>query len=486
MLAAYPWPVRPLVVGFDLDMTLIDTRPGIAAVLDALAVETGVQIDSAAAVGRLGPPLDDELALWFPPDQVAAMADRFRAIYPGLAVEPTAALPGAQAAVRAVRRHGGRVVVVTAKYAPNARLHLDHLGIEADEVVGWRYGPAKGEALREHGAAVYVGDHLADIEGARVAGALSVAVPSGPISAEDLRAAGADVVLADLEDFPAWLDGYVLDRRLAEFSGQLERLGSVAVAFSGGADSAFLLAAAVRALGADRVVAVTAVSGSLPADELAAARRFTADLGVRHLTPETAELDREGYRANAGDRCYFCKAELLDVVAPVAAEQGVAHVLTGTNADDAVADFRPGIRAAAERGAVTPLRDCGLTKEQVRAASRRWGLATADKPAAACLSSRIAYGVQITPSRLARVERAEVALRAALAEAGIGVLNLRVRDLGETARVEVDAPHVDAVRATPAALEAVRAAGFATVELDPRGFRSGSMNELLGHVPRSP
>ena len=460
-------------------MTLVDTRPGIAAVWDALAVETGVAIDSAAAVSRLGPPLDDELARWFPADRVPAMADRFRAIYPGLAVEPTEALPGARAAVDAVRRHGGRVVVVTAKYEPNARLHLDHLGIDADIVVGWKYGPAKGEALREHGATVYVGDHLADIEGARAAGAVSVAVPTGPITADELRAGGADVVLTDLAAFPAWLDDHVLDNRLADLSARLGQLGSVAVAFSGGADSAFLLAAAVRALGADHVLAVTAVSGSLPAVELAAAQRFAAELGVRHLAPATAELDRDGYRANASDRCYFCKAELLEVVTPIAADAGIEHVATGTNADDAVAGFRPGIRAAAERGAVTPLLDCGLTKDQVRTASRRWGLATWDKPAAACLSSRIAYGVQITPARLSRVERAEVALRAALAVAGIDVVNQRVRDLGDTARVEVDSDRVDDVRAAPGVLEAVRDAGFPAVELDPRGFRSGSMNELL-------
>jgi uncharacterized protein len=471
--------VRPLVVGFDLDMTLVDTRQGIAAVWDALAAETGAVIDSAAAASRIGPPLDHELALWFPAEQVAEMGDRFRALYPGLAVESTAALPGAREAVEAVHRHGGRVVVVTAKYEPNARLHLDHLGIEADEVVGWRYGPAKGEALLEHGATVYVGDHVADIEGARVAGAVSVAVPSGPISAEDLRAAGADVMLADLHDFAGWLDGYLLDQRLGDLVDNLARLGSIAVAFSGGADSAFLLAAAVRALGPDRVLAVTAVSGSLPTAELAAAQRFAADLGVRHLTPATAELEREGYRANAGDRCYFCKAELLDVVGPIAAAEGIEHVATGTNADDAVAGFRPGIRAAAERGALTPLLDAGLTKEQVRTASRRWGLVTWDKPAAACLSSRIAYGVQITPARLSRVERAETALRTALAAAGIAVVNQRVRDLGDTARVEVDSDRVDAVQAAPGILDAVRAAGFDVVELDPRGFRSGSMNELL-------
>ncbi len=190
-------------------------------------------------------------------------------------------------------------------------------------------------------------------------------------------------------------------------------------------------------------------------------------------------MDREGYRANAGDRCYFCKAELLDVLTPLAAAHGLAHVATGTNADDAVAGFRPGIRAAAERGAVTPLRDAGLTKAQVRAASRAWGLPTWDKPAAACLSSRVAYGVEVSPFRLARVERAEAAVRAVLAGAGVPVRDLRVRDLGERASLEVDPDRVDAVAAQAGVLEALRSAGFAEAEVDPRGFRSGSMNERL-------
>ena len=188
------------------------------------------------------------------------------------------------------------------------------------------------------------------------------------------------------------------------------------VAFSGGADSAFLLAAAVRALGAENVAAATAYSDSLPASERGPAREFAESLGVELLTPRTAEMEREGYRANDGDRCAFCKAELLDVLGPLAEEHGYAAVATGTNADDARAGFRPGIVAAAERGAVTPLKDAGLTKDQIRAASREWGLPTWDKPAAACLSSRVAYGIEITPARLARVERAEAALREALTE----------------------------------------------------------------------
>jgi len=472
-----PLAVPPLVVGFDLDMTLIDSRPGIAVALDALSAETGVHIDSAAAVSRLGPPLDEELAYWFPAEQVAPMADRFRALYPDLAITPTEMLAGAREAVDAVHRHGGRVVVVTAKYEPNARLHLEHLGIEADEVVGWRWGPAKGEALREHGATVYVGDHVADVAGARAAGALSVGVATGPVSADELRAAGADVVLDDLHGFADWLGEHVLDTRLAALDERLRELGSVLVAFSGGADSALLLAAAVRSLGAHHVAAATAVSASLPGHELDAAAAFSADLGVRHLPPATREMDRDGYRANGGDRCYFCKAELLDVLGPLAAEQGLLHVATGTNADDAVAGFRPGIRAAAERAAVTPLLDAGLTKAQVRAASRRWGLPTWDKPAAACLSSRVAFGIEITPARLVRVERAEAAAREALAAAGIPVRDLRVRDLGDSARLEVDAGLVEAVSATDPVAEAVRGAGFDTVTVEP--FRSGSMNDLL-------
>jgi uncharacterized protein len=274
----------------------------------------------------------------------------------------------------------------------------------------------------------------------------------------------------------------LLDERLGALDAQLRGLGSVLVAFSGGADSAFLLAAAQRALGSSAVAAATAVSGSLPAVERVAAAGFAAGLGVRHELVDTDEISREGYRANAGDRCYFCKAELLDVVGPVAVRLGIAAVATGTNADDAIAGFRPGIRAAAERGAVTPLRDAGLTKAQIREASRRWGLVTADKPAAACLSSRIAYGISITPRRLARVEAAEAGLRSALADAGIIVRDLRVRDLGEVARVEIDADKVASVAAQAGLLNAV--AGFERVELDPRGFRSGAMNELLPEPAR--
>ena len=262
-----------------------------------------------------------------------------------------------------------------------------------------------------------------------------------------------------------------LDGALDTLDGRLRGLGSLLVAFSGGADSAFLLAAAVRALGAGSVVAATAVSPSLAADELPAAAAYARALGVRHETPSTDELSRPGYAANGADRCFHCKATLVDTLRPLTASLGLAAVATGTNADDAVAGFRPGIRAAAERGARTPLLDAGLTKAQVRAASRRWGLATADKPALACLASRIAYGIPVTPARLAAVDRAETALRSRLAPE-----HVRVRDLGGgAARVELDPEALD--RCDDAALALVRAEGFAEVAVAP--FRSGSMNDAL-------
>ena len=199
----------PLTVGFDLDMTLIDSRPGIHATMTELSRRTGVYIDADAAVTRLGPPLEEELVRWYPEDRIAAAGDEYRKLYPDFAITPTPALPGAAEAFAAIRERGGRVMVVTAKYGPNAALHLEHLGLLPDVLVGWHWGPKKGEALREHGASVYVGDHLVDIQGARAADAVAVSVATGPVSAADLAAAGADAVLADLRGFPAWLDGYL-------------------------------------------------------------------------------------------------------------------------------------------------------------------------------------------------------------------------------------------------------------------------------------
>jgi uncharacterized protein len=473
-------PETPFTVGFDLDMTLIDTVPGFKVTLEALGVDLGIEFPLEAMTAVLGPPLDDVLAGHVPQDRIAEAGDRFRALYPSTAIEPVPTLPGAHEALSAVRREGGRVVVVTGKFPENARLHLDHLGLEVDVLEGWVWGIGKAAVLQREGASVYVGDHTFDVVGALAAGATSVSVLTGGCTREELLAAGTHVVLDSLEEFPAWLSEHLLTTRLAALEADLRARGSLLVAYSGGADSAFLLAAAVRALGAANVAAATGYSDSLPLSERDPARDFATSLGVEVLTPATHEMDREGYRANGADRCFFCKAELVEVLTPLAEARG-AVVATGTNADDAVAGFRPGIRAADERGAVAPLRDAGLTKAQIREASHRWGLPTWDKPAAACLSSRVAYGVEVTPHRLARVERAEAACRALLP----GVRDLRVRDLGpgdrsDRASIEVERallPLADDVHA--AVVAAALEAGFTEAVVDPRGFRSGSLNEKL-------
>lgn len=262
------------------------------------------------------------------------------------------------------------------------------------------------------------------------------------------------------------------DDLLAEMAGY----GRTLVAFSGGVDSSVVLSAAVRALGAAQVAAVTAVSPSLPAAELDAARRFCADLGVTHHTPATDEMAVPGYRENGPRRCYFCKSVLLDTANSLAVELGFATVTTGTNASDVVAGFRPGIKAAAERGARTPLADVGLDKAAVRAIARHWDLPVWDKPAAACMASRVAYGISVTPARLARIERAEIAVRAAL---GGAVRDLRVRDLGDGVRLEVDSDLVERARDDHAVGRAIREAGFGSAPVRVETFRSGSMNDLL-------
>ncbi|WP_073811533.1 HAD family hydrolase [Kitasatospora sp. CB01950] len=198
-----------LTVGFDLDMTLLDTRPGIKDTYDVLAAETGTFIDSELAVSRLGPPLLHELAHWFPAEQVETVADRYRALYAEHAIAGSLELPGALAAVAAVRAVGGRVLVITGKWEPNARLHLDGIGLEVDVLLGDLWAEGKGEALRAHGADVYVGDHLGDIRGARAAEAVAVGVATGPYGAAELAEAGADVVLRDLTEFPDWLAGHL-------------------------------------------------------------------------------------------------------------------------------------------------------------------------------------------------------------------------------------------------------------------------------------
>ena len=308
----------PLAVGFDLDMTLIDTVPGFARVLEALGAELGVEFPVAEMTSKLGPPLEMMLEPYLAAEAIGPAGDRFRALYPDHAIASVPVLPGAHEALAAVRAHGGRTVVVTGKYPDNARRHQDHLGLDVDVLEGWVWGVGKAEVLRREGVSVYVGDHVHDVEGALAAGVLSVSVLTGGSTREELLAAGTHVVLDSLAEFPAWLDEHLLTARLAALESDLRDRGSVLVAYSGGADSAFLLAAAVRAVGADRVVAATGYSHSLPEVERDPARAFAESLGVEVLTPETHEMEREGYRANGADRCFFCKAELVEVLSGLA------------------------------------------------------------------------------------------------------------------------------------------------------------------------
>ena len=199
----------PWTVGFDLDMTLIDSRAGIKTTYDRLAAETGVPIDGDAIITRLGPPVETELAHWFPADRVQAASDRYRELYARYGIDEATALPGAYEAIAAVRERGGRVVVVTGKQTANARRNLDALGLVADDVFGQVFAEGKGAVLLKQNARVYVGDHVGDILGAHAGGALAVAVATGPYDAAQLTQAGAEVVLPDLTRFPAWLDAYL-------------------------------------------------------------------------------------------------------------------------------------------------------------------------------------------------------------------------------------------------------------------------------------
>ena len=267
---------------------------------------------------------------------------------------------------------------------------------------------------------------------------------------------------------------------LTTFADLAGPVATTAVAFSGGADSALALAAAARALGSHRVLAITAVSAAVDPDEVAAAARVAAELGVRHLTPDSDELERPGYVANSPARCFHCKTEVISVVTATA--QAVAGpevvVVTGTNADDLRAPHRPGISAAQRLGARTPL--AGLSKEDVRAISRLWGVTTWDKPAQPCLASRIAYGVPVVPAALGRIRQAEGTLRALAAQRGWALRDLRVRDHGDDhATIEVDVDSVGLWSAEPEVIERVLAAGFRSAQVDPKGFRSGSLNEVL-------
>ena len=254
----------------------------------------------------------------------------------------------------------------------------------------------------------------------------------------------------------------------------LRGMNRVAVALSGGVDSAAVAKAAAVACG-DGALAVTADSPSLPAGELDAARRFAAAAGIAHRVIRTAEFDRPGYAANGPDRCFHCKSELYDRLADLLPELGVDAVVNGANADD-TGEHRPGMRAAADRGVRSPLLECGFTKSDVRALAKAWALPVWDKPASPCLSSRIAYGVPVTEDRVRRVDAAEAWLKATFA-----LRECRVRcEANELARVEVPRPALPRVTADAAAVsDALRRLGFRYVTLDLEGFRSGSLNAAL-------
>lgn len=200
-----------MTIGFDLDMTLIDSRPGIKAVYQQLVRESGVAIDTDLVVSRLGPPVEWELAQWMPEDDALRWADRYRELYPDIAPQLVQALPGARAALEAAGRLG-RTILITAKHAPSARLHIDRLALPVDEVFGRAWRTGKATVLSEQGAATYVGDHVHDMEAAALADAHGVGVTTGPSSPDELRAAGASTVLGSLEDFPDWLATHARSR----------------------------------------------------------------------------------------------------------------------------------------------------------------------------------------------------------------------------------------------------------------------------------
>ena len=273
---------------------------------------------------------------------------------------------------------------------------------------------------------------------------------------------------------PAPGEASTVDAALDALRERLRELGRVVVAFSGGADSALLAHVAHTSLGPDRCLVVTAVSPSLAGAERDDCAALAAEWGLRWVEVETSEMEDAAYRLNDGDRCFHCKSALMDVVGPLAEAEGAgATVVLGVNLDD-LGDHRPGQRAAAEAGAAFPFVDAGFTKAMVREASRSLGLRTWDKPAAACLASRVPYGTTVSVSVLSRVERAEGALRA------LGLRELRVRHYDDTARLEVPLADLAAVLERRAeVVAAVRGAGYRYVTLDLEGLRSGNLNQAL-------
>lgn len=264
-----------------------------------------------------------------------------------------------------------------------------------------------------------------------------------------------------------------LDRKWDSLRSQLRDLGRVAIAYSGGVDSTFLLRVAADTLGPENVLALTAHSPVGTAAELDRAKRWAAEIGALHLVVESSEFSDPAFVANQPDRCYVCKKGRFSQLLGLARARGIHHLLDGTNADDAE-DYRPGTRAAAELGVISPLLDAGFTKSDIRAASRSLALPSADLPSFACLASRIPYGTSLTEESLRRIEAGEEAL------AALGLKQYRLRHHGVIARIEVPAEDLARVLAErETVLGALRELGYRYVTLDLQGYRTGSLNEVL-------
>ncbi|MEM8674635.1 MAG: ATP-dependent sacrificial sulfur transferase LarE [Cyanobacteria bacterium P01_G01_bin.67] len=262
--------------------------------------------------------------------------------------------------------------------------------------------------------------------------------------------------------------------KLTQLKNLFQEMERALIAYSGGVDSTLVAKIAYDVLG-DRALAITAVSPSLLPEELIDAQTQAAQIGIKHELVETYEMDNPAYTSNPVNRCYFCKSELHDTLKPLALERGYPYVVDGVNADD-LQDYRPGIQAAQERGARSPLAEIGVSKAEVREISRSLGLAWWDKPAQPCLSSRFPYGEAITVTKLQRVGRAEIYLRQ------LGYDNLRVRSQADTAKIELPAAEIiEFVQQVnlPQLVKAFQDLGFIYVTLDLEGYRSGKLNQVL-------